>query len=170
MSALNERIEIINLATGKHKDREHIDPNVVYEQSHSLYVDIIDKLEQLYDLTLLDGALESDEFLKTKNEFVKQGDNYGYIHSYVDRLDKSNLFRFQYRRPTPSGKIIYKGINMSKTLGGYSPSAFKRAGHELEKELCIMTEQNFLILRNQSKLLRSVLRKLGTLQYNQSED
>jgi hypothetical protein len=56
----------IGLATGSHHDRQHIDQNDVYKQSRVLCEEVIEKLEELYDLTLLDGALESDEFLRTK--------------------------------------------------------------------------------------------------------
>lgn len=157
----------IDLATGSHEDRLHINQNEIYEQCQTLHIEVLEKLEKLYDLTLLDGALESDEFHRAKNEFSKLGQNYGYIHSFVDRIEKSNVFRFQYRRPTPSGKIIYRGLVMSKTKGGYTHTAFKTAGHELEKDLCVMTEKYFLILRKQSKEIRSVLRRLNTLQFNQ---
>ncbi len=158
---------MIGLVTGSHHDRQHIDQTDIYEQSRVLCEEVIEKLEELYDLTLLDGALESDEFLRTKNEFSKLGENYGYIHSFVDRIGKSNVFRFQYRRPTPSGKMAYKGLAMSKITGGYPSSAFKKAGHELEKDLCLMTEKYFLVLRKQSKQIRSAIRKLSSLQFNE---
>jgi hypothetical protein len=56
---------------------------------------------------------------------------------------------------------------MSKITGGYKPSAFKKAGHELEKDLCLMTEKYFLVLRKQSKQIRAAIRKLNNLQFNE---
>jgi len=49
---------------------------------------------------------------------------------------------------------------MNRAAGGYTPSAFKSAGHDLEKSLCMLTEKYFLTLRKESKTIRSVLRKL----------
>lgn len=167
MQVSQNNVNTIDLATGSHEDRQHINQNDIYEQCKELHKEVIEKLELLYDLTLLDGALESDEFLQAKLEFKKVGENYGYIHSYVSRNEKSNIFRFQYRRPSFSGKMIYEGLTISKTKGGYTPSAFKKAGHELEKDLCLMTEKYFLVLRKQSKQIRSALRKLNSLQFNE---
>lgn len=160
MSELLNRQHITELATGSHVDRYHLDKDVIREHKAALYQNIREQLEAIFDLTLLEGALTCDDFHKTKKTFADFGEEYGYIHSYTERADKTNVFRFQYRRPTPSGKVIRKGISMNRISGGYTPSAFKRAGHDLEKDLCILTEKYYLKMRNESKTIRSVLRKL----------
>jgi len=167
MSLKLERQDIINIATGSYKDRDHLDIDVIREQKTAIYKNAQGILEMIYDLTLLEGALICDDFHKTKKTFSDLGEEYGYIHSFTERIDKSNVFRFQYRRPTPSGKIVRKSIKINRTIGGYSPSAFNRAGHELEKELCILIEKDYLALRKESKAIRSALRKLS--QYFQEE-
>jgi len=165
MIRLNNRKYIVDLATGKPEDRSHITHEDIQQHSQILYDEIKEKLETLFDLSLLNGALESDEFHNAKRDFHHLNEDYGYIHAYIERSDRSNTFRFQYRRPTATGNIIRKNLTMNKSRGGYSASAFKNAGHTLEKDLCIMIEKKFLVLRTQSKIIRTVLRKLNLLQF-----
>lgn len=160
LSSLLNRQHITELATGTHEDRGHLDKDDIREQKAALYKKIREDLETVFDLTLLEGSLTCDDFHKTKKTFASCGEKYGYIHSFTERADKSNAFRFQYRRPTLSGNVIRKNLTMNRAAGGYTPSAFKSAGHDLEKSLCMLTEKYFLTLRKESKTIRSVLRKL----------
>lgn len=160
MSTRMKRENIIDMATGHRDKRSHLDKDVVQEHKAALYQEVIEKLETIYDLTLLEGALTCDDFHDTKRTFSNVGEEYGYIHSFIERSDKTNVFRFQYRRPTPSGKIVRESIKINRALGGYAPTAFKRAGHDLEKDLCLMTEQDYLPLRKESRAIRLALRKL----------
>ncbi len=169
MSSLLNRQHITELATGTHEDRGHLDKDVIREQKAALYKKIREDLETVFDLTLLEGALTCDDFHKTKKTFASCGEEYGYIHTYIERTVKSNAFRFQYRRPTSSGNVIRKNLTMNRVTGGYTPSAFKSAGHDLEKSLCMLTEKYFLTLRKESKTIRSVLRKLKAFE-NESEN
>ncbi|MDH5570908.1 MAG: hypothetical protein OEY89_04020 [Gammaproteobacteria bacterium] len=166
MKDLSNRQIIVDLATGSPEERKHIAHEDIHTQSKILYDEIWERLETLFDLTLLEGALETDEFHNAKKDFEQFNEDYGYIHAYIERSNTSNTFRFQYRRPTATGNIVRKNLTMNKSIGGYSPCAFKNAGHYLEKELCILTEKKYLILRKQSKLIRSVLTKLRLLKFH----
>lgn len=166
MSDLKNHTDVIKLATGHHDDRSHLDRDDIRPLIKAKLNSAIEKLEIIFDLTLLEGAIVCDDFHNTKKDLVKCGEDYGYITSFVERTGKSNAFRFQYRRPTPSGSIIRKNIKLHKSKGGYVASSFKLAGHELEKKLCIMTEDYYFPLRTQSKSLREVIRKLRKLESN----
>lgn len=163
------RKDIVDMAIGHPDDRDHLDIDIIKQHCTSIYLGIRENLEVLFDLTLLHGALIADDFHKTKRCFSKVGENYGYMHAFIERANKSNAFRFQYRRPTPSGELIRKNLSMNKSKGGYTRAAFKYAGHDLEQDLCVMTEKDFLVLRTQSKAIRTVLRKLKTLQLDPSD-
>jgi len=166
MSDLKNHTDVINLATGHHDNRAHLDRDDIKSSIKAMLNSTIEKLELIFDLTLLEGSIVCDDFHKTKQTFAQCGEEYGYITSFVERTGKSNAFRFQYRRPTPSGSIIRKSIRLHKSKGGYVASSFKLAGHELEKDLCIMTEDYYFPLRTQSKTLREVIRKLRKLENN----
>lgn len=166
MSDSKNHTDAINLATGHHDDRSHLVRDDIRPLIKAKLNSAIEKLETLFDLTLLEGAIVCDDFHKTKQTFAQLGEEYGYITSFVERTGKSNAFRFQYRRPAPSGSIIRKNIKLHKSKGGYVASSFKLAGHELEKDLCLMTEDYYFPLRNQSKTLRELIRKLRKLESN----
>ena len=160
------RQEILDMALGHPDDRAHLDIELIQNHYKSLYLDIQEKLEILFDLTLLHGAFITDDFFNSKRDFDKFGENYGYIHAFVERTNKSNAFRFQYRRPSSTGEMIRKNITMNKSAGGHTQSSFRCAGHDLERDLCVAIEEDFLVLRNQSKVIRAVLRKLKSLQFD----
>ena len=163
MHNLNDRELILQLAKGKPKHRRGMDIDDVRAQIYLKLNEACEKLELIYDLTFLEGSLNCDDFHLTKRTFDEVGENYGYIHSFTERNDKTNVFRFQYRRPLANGSIIRESISMNRVSGTYSRSAFKRAGHELEKDLCMMTEKYYFALRKRSKAVRSVLRILVRL-------
>jgi hypothetical protein len=87
-------------------------------------------------------------------------ERYGYMNSFVRVDSGTNSYRFGYRRPTPSGGLIRKSIAMKKK--GYTRDSFQQAAHDLERELCMATEEHYAQLRSTGKLLKEVMRKLRT--------
>lgn len=161
MINLNDRNNVMKLAKGHHKNRIDYDRDEILNHIYRLLNDVNETLELIYDLTFLEGTLVCDSYHMTKHCFDDFGENYGYIHTYTERVNKTNVFRFQYRRPLPNGNILRKSIAMDKATSTYKDTAFKYSGHELEKDLCIMTEKKYFIARNRSKKIRSILRQLN---------
>lgn len=169
MSLFQDPKTVIRLATGHYDDRQNIHHVDINNQILFLFEEVRRNLESIFDLTLLDGALACDKFHQAKRNFIVHGHSYGYIHSYTDRADKTNVFRFQYRPLTAYGDEHKKSIRINRALGGYSSSAFKKAAHESEKKLCIETEKRYLMLRTRSKSIRQFLRKLEKIKLSISE-
>lgn len=73
------------------------------------------------------------------------------------RDDGTNCTLFVYRRPTRIGHLIRENIRMPSQ--GYTEASFKRAAHEYERELVLVTEEPYSRLRKQGKTLKSAARK-----------
>ena len=153
--------EVMFLAEGEKKDRAHLDAISVRKHTQEVLSEIDHLLEKAYNLTYLEATLHCDGFHEGKNSFSDIGESYGYINSFVRRDGGTNCMRFAYRRPTGSGNLIRQNIRMG--IQGYTKASFKRAGHEYEKELALMTEEHYSRLRNQGKTLKSVARKIRSI-------
>ncbi|MCW4286165.1 MAG: conjugative transfer protein MobI(A/C) [Candidatus Thiodiazotropha endolucinida] len=154
--------EVMALAEGEATDRAHLDATAVRKHTQSVLSEIESLLERAYNLTYLEAKLHCDAYHEGKNSFSDLGESYGYINSFVRRDGGTNCMRFAYRRPTGSGHLIRENIRMSSQ--GYTEASFKRAAHEYEKELAVMTEEHYSRLRNQGKTLKSVARKIRSIE------
>lgn len=152
-------IEIVkDLANGNPECRAQIDPSAVRQATIETLNAAIALLELAYLQTYLEGKLHCDNFHEGKRSFKDLGESYGYMNSFVRQDGGTNCFRFAYRRPTGNGYVIRENIRMGKN--GYTPNAFKRAGHDYELELCLMTEEHYSRLRDGGKLIRAVIANL----------
>ncbi|MFC1337333.1 MAG: hypothetical protein G8D89_20845 [gamma proteobacterium symbiont of Clathrolucina costata] len=155
--------DAFELAEGPPEGRAHLSDKVVRAQTQDLLTEIERLINLAYDSTYLEATLHCDSFHDGKNSFSDLGERYGYITSYVRRDCGTNCMRFSYRRPTNSGTLQRKNINMN-TKSGYTAAAFKVAAHEYERELALMTEENYARLREQGKKLKEMNRKLRTIE------
>lgn len=154
--------EVMTMAEGEATDRAHLDAAAVRKRTQSVLSEIESLLERAYNLTYLEAKLHCDAYHEGKNSFSDLGESYGYINSFVRRDGGTNCMRFAYRRPTGSGYLVRENIRMSSH--GYTEASFKRAAHEYEKELAMMTEEHYSRLRNQGKTLKSVARKIRSIE------
>jgi len=153
--------EVSDLANGKPEDRAHLNVDVVRKQNQNILKKIEELLALSYNLTYLEGVLYCDDFHEGKNSFDDLGETYGYINSFVRRDSGTNCFRFSYRRPLAGGKLIRQNIPMKAK--GYTLASFKRAAHDYEKELALMTEEHYSRLRAQGKTTKEMARKLRAI-------
>lgn len=154
--------EVLALVEGEAADRSHLDATAVRKHTQTVLNEIAHLLEKAYNLTYLEAKLHCDAYHEGKNSFSDLGETYGYINSFVRRDGGTNCMRFAYRRPTGTGHLIRENIRMSAK--GYTGSSFKRAAHEYEKELAVMTEEHYSRLRTQGKTLKSVARKIRSIE------
>ena len=148
------------LAEGKPEGRAHLEPFDVRKASIETLRSAIDLLELAYLQAYLEGKLHCDNFHEGKRSFKDLGESYGYMNSFVRQDGRTNCFRFAYRRPTGNGYVIRENIRMGEN--GYTRNAFKRAGHDYERELCIMTEEHYSRLRSGGKIIRKTIKKLNS--------
>lgn len=154
--------EALTLAESETRDRAHLDPTAVRKHTQAVLSEVENLLEKAYNLTYLEAKLHCDAYHEGKNSFSDLGESYGYINSFVRRDGGTNCMRFAYRRPTGNGHLIRENIRMSSQ--GYTEASFKRAAHEYEKELAVMTEEHYSRLREQGKTLKSVARKIRNIE------
>jgi len=146
------------LAEGEPKDRAHIEPFAVRQATIETLNSAIALLEFAYLQTYLEGKLHCDNFHEGKRSFKDLGESYGYMNSFVRQDAGTNCFRFAYRLPTGNGYVRRENIRM--TDKGYTANSFKRAGHDYEFEMCLMTEEHYSRLRAGSKTIRKAITKL----------
>ncbi len=154
---------VMALADGPPSDREQMRVDVVIDAHAQVIQRAVELLELVYALIYLEGKFHCDDFHEGKNSFCDLGETYGYINSFVRQEGGTNTFRFQYRRPLPSGKLIRENLRMP--LGGYTRHSFRRAGHEYEEELSVMTEEHYQRLRRCGKIIKKSLRSIRTTPY-----
>lgn len=146
------------LSDGEPSEREHLSYKNV-RQANIKVIDHVQSMLQLsYALLLLEGKLHCDEFHRIKRSFPDMRERYGYINSFVRDDNGTNTYRFGYRRPTPSGGLVRKSITMKKK--GYTRDLFQQAAHDLERELCMATEEHYAVLRAAGKTFKEAMRTL----------
>lgn len=145
-------------AEGEPEGRAHLESFAVRRASIETLRKAIALLELAHLQAYLEGKIHCDSYHEGKRSFKDLGESYGYINSFVRQDGGSNAFRFAYRRPTGAGYVIRE--NIRPTQKGYTESCFKRAAHDYEKELALMTEEHYARLRQSSRIVRSAIRKL----------
>ncbi len=154
---------VIALADGEPPERAHVNVDHVVNANARTVHHIYKLLQLLYAQIYLEGKLRCDDYHEGKNSFDDLGETYGYINAYVRQEGGTNTFRFCYRRPLPSGTIFRENLRMNKC--GYTRRSFRRAAHEYEVELAMMTEEHFCRLRNYGKTIKKALRSLRSTTY-----
>lgn len=159
MLKLNDPGDVKILIEGDQGMRGHFHTGDIREKARDHVALAIQHLQSAYDLLFLEGLVHCDHFHQAKKDFRTMSKSYGYISSYVRRECGSNTFRFQYRRPSDTGGLIRENISMRAK--GYTHKSFKRAAHEHELDLALVTEEAYSQLRKQGKTIREVIRKLN---------
>ncbi|HEB94387.1 MAG TPA: hypothetical protein ENI94_13200 [Gammaproteobacteria bacterium] len=150
---------VMNLANGHHSDREGLTVLEVARANVELMDHLMEGLRVSYALLYLQSTLHCDLFHEGKNSFSDVGETYGYTGSTV-RVENGTLScRFYERRPLPTGTLQRRSIPMKS--GRYVRSSFKRsAAHDYERELALMTEEQYAIMRATGKNIKTAIRKI----------
>ena len=150
---------VMNLANGHHSDREGLTVLEVARANIELMDHLMEGLQLSYALLYLQGVLHCDQFHEGKNSFSDVGETYGYTGSYVSIENGTLSCRFYERRPLPTGTLLRRSIAMKN--GRYTRACFRRsAAHDYERELALMTEEQYSILRKTGKNLKNAIRKI----------
>ena len=154
--------EVMALANGEPSARVGLNAKTVARANVMAMNMAIENLQLSYALLYLQAKTHCDDFHEGKNSFSDLGERYGYINSWV-RMDKGTIdARFGYRRPLPSGTLERKTLNRGS---GYTRASFKRAAHEYEVELCLMTEEHYSLLISTGKQIKKLIRKIRDDQF-----
>ncbi|RLT87700.1 MULTISPECIES: conjugative transfer protein MobI(A/C) [unclassified Ketobacter] len=138
--------------------RQGLSDFMVRKASFETLCSVLTLLESVHSLAYLEGKIHCDNYHEGKRSFKDLGESYGYLNTFVRQEQGSNTFRFGYRRPTGQGSIIRENIRPAKE--GYTENNFKRAAHDYEKELAMMTEEHYRRLRKGSRIVRKAMRLL----------
>jgi len=150
--------QVMALANGHPSDRDGLTVLEVARTNLELMHELMDGLQICYALLYLEGTLHCDAFHEGKDSFGDLGESYGYMGSTVRMENGSLSLRYYYRRPLPSGKLLRRGIPMKN--GRYVRSSFNQAAHDYERELALMTEEHYAVLRETGKNLKNAIRKI----------
>lgn len=153
---------IYHLCSKESDERDNVSLQEVDEMSQLIINEIQEKLAVLYALLLLEGTIKTDEFFVAKKNFLRRGQQYGYINCAARQDKGTNTFRFYKRVPKGNGVIIRE--NLPLTQNGFSKHQLhKKCSHDAEYELCIDTEEIFKRLRKDGKTIKNCARLLRTL-------
>lgn len=153
--------ELEKLAETSSTNRDEIDLEELQGNIKQLASKIESDLQRIYDLMLLEAQIHCDSFHKAKRSLSKVGEPYGYISSNVRRDSGTNSMRFYYRIITNTGYVIRKNIRMSGS--GYNLNSFKKTPTEMEREIALMTEEEYSKLRNDGKKIKAAMRKIRSV-------
>lgn len=162
MLELNDPLKVLEIAESAPEARSHLTPQAVKKKTHEVLNEAEKLLQLAYQLSYLEAKLHCDAYHEGKRGFSDLGVSYGYITTFVRKESGTNTMRFAYRRPNGTGAVIRENIRMP--INGYTRRSFKRAAHEFELELALMTEESYSRLRRQGKVIKSKLRTLRSLE------
>lgn len=147
--------------------RSHIDARFVRNEQEECFVAMEQLCEKLHHLFFLEAQLHSEEFHRAKGNFRRDGQDYGFLSSFVRQHKGSNelLFRRMQIQPRQEGQqkteFIRYPIPRTTRRGSYSKGAFQKySSHKDELTLTLLTEEHFDRLRQMGSVIKSVLRQL----------
>ncbi len=155
--------DIEKLINGEPAARGTLTSAQVRAEINAQLMSINEQIERVYDLSLLEGKLLVDAYMRSKSEFAILNKPYGWLSAVARRDNGTNTYRFFQMIWRKTGLPVKSSMKMP--MGGYTRASLaKVASHDLELNLAVHTEEHFSTLRTLGKALKATQRAIKRAQ------